>query len=375
MLTADVWDIRFMHVISILSDDDESPALDSEDSWNPANSEAESDSVDEEAAEKLQNENRNGTYTLPAGEERRVGSHDTIITAADRNPSPEATRSRRRKRDPSSWKRNVKARKRLYGDEYVGNQGRVHAAIKEGNPCNCRKQCFVKVNAASRAQLRQSYYNLPDFTAQRFFLGNCIKCTKPKRQYAGPNSKRQKTFEYSVSVNAESISVCKQGLASMLGVSIAKINYVCDCIKKQDTPGQDKRGKHQTRPNKISDERRKGVLNFIDNIPKYRSHYTRRHNPNRHYMSPDLTQKKLFDLYVEKNVSLAQEPVTFRMFQEIFATERNYHFGQPSLDTCKTCDSLEMQIKANADGTALQAERELHLRKADAAQSSMKSDF
>ena len=52
----------------------------------------------------------------------------------------------------------------------------------------------------------------------------------------------------------------------MLGVSIAKINYVCDCIKKQDTPGQDKRGKHQTRPNKISDERREGVLNFIDSI-------------------------------------------------------------------------------------------------------------
>ena len=44
MLTAYAWDIRFMHVISILSDDDESPALDSEDSWNPANSEAESDS-------------------------------------------------------------------------------------------------------------------------------------------------------------------------------------------------------------------------------------------------------------------------------------------------------------------------------------------
>ena len=34
-----------------------------------------------------------------------------------------------------------------------------------------------------------------------------------------------------------------------------------------------------------------------------------------------------------------------------------------------------MQIKANADATALQAERELHLRNADAAQSSMKSDF
>ena len=89
----------------------------------------------------------------------------------------------------------------------------------------------------------------------------------------------KKTFEYYVSVNAESISVCKQGLASMLGVSIAKINYVCDSIKKQDTPRQDKRGKHQTRPNKISDVRREGVLNFLDSISKYRSHYTRRHNP------------------------------------------------------------------------------------------------
>ena len=62
----------------------------------------------------------------------------------------------------------MKARKRLHGEEYVGNQGRVHAAIKEGNSCNCRKQCFVKVSAASRAHLRQSYNRL-DFTAQRFF--------------------------------------------------------------------------------------------------------------------------------------------------------------------------------------------------------------
>ena len=159
----------------------------------------------------------------------------------------------------------MKARKRLHGDEYVGNQSRVHAVIKEGNPCNCRKQCSVKVNVAFRAQLRQSYYNLPDFTAQRFFLGNCIKCTMSKRQHARPNSKRHKLLSILL-VCMPGVSVCKQGLASIL-----------------------------------------------------------------------------YDLYVNKIVSLAQEPVTFRMFQEIFATEQNYHFGQPSLDTCKTCDSLGMQ--------------------------------
>ena len=43
MITAYVWDIWFMYAIFIISDDDESSALDS---WNPANSEAESDNVD-----------------------------------------------------------------------------------------------------------------------------------------------------------------------------------------------------------------------------------------------------------------------------------------------------------------------------------------
>ena len=44
---------------------------------------------------------------------------------------------------------------------------------------------------------------------------------------------------------------------------------------------------------------------------------------------------------------------------------------------CKGCDGccVFVCIKANADATALHAERELHLTKADAAQSSMKSDF
>ncbi|KAK6183330.1 hypothetical protein SNE40_010832 [Patella caerulea] len=122
------------------------------------------------------------------------------------------------------------------------------------------------------------------------------------------------------------------------------------------------RGKHQIRPNKISEDRQQ--------VPKYRSHYTRRHNPNRHYLSPELTQKLLFERYTEKCSNQLHIGCLNR-----YATERNYHFGQSSLGTCKTCDKLEMLIKADPGDKALASEEEFHLRKADSAQSATKHDF
>lgn len=216
---------------------------------------------------------------------------------------------------------------------------------------------------------------LPDFSAQRYFIASCIRIRKPKRQYSGPNSRRQITYEYNVNVESQSIPVCKQALASILAVKIAKVNYVCELIKKRGTPYEDQRGKHDNRPNRLSQEKRESVLNFIDGIPRYRSHYTRRHNPNRYYLSPSLTQQKLYDKYHENCVSKAEEPITFRMFSEIFVSERNYHFGHPSLDTCKVCDQFQMQLLADPKNIEVTNNKELHLRKAEAAQKSMKIDF
>ncbi|GFN76689.1 hypothetical protein PoB_000319500 [Plakobranchus ocellatus] len=55
--------------------------------------------------------------------------------------------------------------------------------------------------------------------------------------------------------------------------------------------------------------------------------------------------------------------------------KRNFHFGQPSLDTCKTCDKLEMDSRANPLDDNINRERELQLREAEAGQEIMKNDF
>ena len=83
-------------------------------------------------------------------------------------------------------------------------------------------------------------------------------------------------------------------------------------------------------------------------------------------------------MFVENCAQNAREPVSLRLFQEIFTAERNHHFGSPSLDTCKTCDKIHMLLQSDLEQEAaekLKHEKELHLRKADAAQSQMKADF
>lgn len=48
---------------------------------------------------------------------------------------------------------------------------------------------------------------------------------------------------------------------------------------------------------KISEEEKKHVQNHIKSFPKSEFYYTRSHNPNRKYLHPDLTLRKMFNLY------------------------------------------------------------------------------
>ena len=70
---------------------------------------------------------------------------------------------------------------------------------------------------------------------------------------------------------------------------------MCDLISK-GTPGSDKRGKHDSRPNHIPETAKQSVHEF-NKIPKDVV-ITQRQNPHLHYLSPDLNEKKLYDLYV-----------------------------------------------------------------------------
>lgn len=112
-------------------------------------------------------------------------------------------------------------------------------------------------------------------------------------------------------------------------------------------PKPDMRGKHNTRPNKYSDELIYSVKTHIESIPKYQSHYSRAKNIDKLYLNCDITITGLYtDFYMpwcrKQNIS----PVKDSAYRKIFFTQNNIGFKLPKSDTSKTCDKTCIEIKA-----------------------------
>ena len=89
---------------------------------------------------------------------------------------------------------------------------------------------------------------------------------------------------------------------------------------------QDQRGRHP--PAKKTDANvLKHVNDHIESFPHYTSHYSRKDNPNKLYLSPDLSLSKMYSLYKthceEQGYNIASEWVYRREFNE----KHNLSFG------------------------------------------------
>lgn len=73
-------------------------------------------------------------------------------------------------------------------------------------------------------------------------------------------------------------------------------------MKIGDPPGDDKWGK-KIPGNKTPDEKMAQVRDHITSSPAYESHYTRKHNPNRKYLSENLNIRLMYNLgYLSVNL-------------------------------------------------------------------------
>ncbi|CAG5021799.1 unnamed protein product [Parnassius apollo] len=131
--------------------------------------------------------------------------------------------------------------------------------------------------------------------------------------------------------------------------------------------------------NKRSDHDIQYVKNFIDKFPAYESHYSRRHT-NKKYLHQDLNMKILYKLYkdeyVKDNGEEGLPPVSITLFRSIFKT-LNLKFKKPSNNTCKTCDSLTLQIKTCEDANEkqnLEEKKTIHQSKAESHYNSKRED-
>lgn len=254
---------------------------------------------------------------------------------------------------------------------------------KLGPPCTCKKKCR-QLLLGSENDIFISFWDLKFYETQNTYLFSTIKVIPKKRSYKKKTkrqeSSRRTTNLYYVKVNGVDVQICKSEFASVHGLqnSTKRLRLICKQIAEgRITPKKDGRGKHSNRPNRVHPEKVQSVHNHIQSIPKYISHYSRKTNPNKVYLDHELSISSLYkDYYLEWCKQQDVSPVTEDRYRRIFCTKYNIGFKLPKTDTCHTCDLLNNQIQTNKENSteveALKIKLELHQRRAEAMQNSLK---
>lgn len=272
------------------------------------------------------------------------------------------------------------------GCEYSSYRG-VKVPRKEfKNPvCGCGRNCNSLISQEDRKSIFSRFWELGIYSVQNAYLSGLVKRLPVKQRRPResgdflPKGPRSVSYKYVLNVKNQSICVCKNYFLGTFNISNGRLQR---CLKKEElgrSPGEDLRGKNSC-PTKTSDVAVEGVKEHISLFPKYTSHYTRAHNPNRKYLSPELNLRKMYELYKEYCDDKKMPPevrVKEHTYRKIFNNDFNLSFHAPRKDTCAKCDKLtiKLSVAANEEEKAsLSRDHELHLRKAEKARKALKDD-
>lgn len=243
---------------------------------------------------------------------------------------------------------NIRKRKRNGGESYLTKAGKiVPAKIFTNVNCQCPRKCIDKITENSRKTLFEKFWSMADFNLQNSYLnGLCTSQSVKRRRPSNGNGKQKgHIYTYHLEIDSNRFVVCKSAFLNTFGISNGRLGRLLNKSKTQGTPHVDKRGKHVNRyciPDAISNE----IKDHIRSFPVSESHYCREDNPNKMYLNPDLNISKMYILYVEKckeeNIPFAGEHI----YRKNFHNDFNLSFRHPRQDTCSTCDTLDLNIKA-----------------------------
>lgn len=288
-------------------------------------------------------------------------------------------RSRKRKRDPQTWERNVTKTKRNLGQSYTSYWTKKDVPKREiGEPCKCG--CFEKLGYEKINDIFNSFWSIGNYDKQNAYLGGLVKEKEIKRPTVkGHVSRKTRTLSYNIEYCHADYAVCRAAFLSIHGVSEKRVRNV---LRKRTATGcvpDDKRGTNPS-TKKISDSRVNMVVQHINSMPAVSSHYTRAKSPHRKYLDQSLNVNKLWVLYCQwltENYN-DEEPVSKSFYRSVFCSKFNLGFAPPLADTCNFCDRAEHKIKAldpvsDADTLkSLCTEKELHVRRAKYAQNKLR---
>ncbi|KAF2879291.1 hypothetical protein ILUMI_26883 [Ignelater luminosus] len=253
-------------------------------------------------------------------------------------------RPRKRLRKESEWKRYIKRER----------SEDIYTLV----------DCIDSISEQEQQEIVNKYWTLGSWNVQTSFLNSCIGKMPIKRH--NQDAVNQKTSSSCITLKGH--RVCKKFFLQTLDISNKRFSNV---LKKKTADGivqTDKRDQHSP-ANKLLPTQIDFVKRHIKLFPKFKSHYSRKHNPNRQYLDSSLNINKMYRLYKELCQTEEEVPVKIHMYRFIFNTCFNLSFHKPYTDTCTTCDQLNNTIQNSSQEMKHDAtvSKEIHLKKAEAA--------
>ena len=271
--------------------------------------------------------------------------NETVRNESDEMQNSQIRRGRQQVRNPSSWQKEVRKRKRQAGDEYISSRGKLFLkkVIKLTKDCKgkCRRKCGLLFNRDEVDRINRNFWSLTDSQKISYFSQTTEKLEHNSKK---ADSRRKFTYKYFFLRDSEKVQVCKDFYLSVLQVSDKRIRNFYDKLEKGDgNQYSDMRGKNTKRRTKEED------LNFIrghiDSFPRIPSHYCRS-STRKEYLEPGLSITGMYDMYVTKCHESHVTPVEKSMYSKILKEEYRIGFHIPKKDRCDLCEEMK---NANRD--------------------------
>ena len=259
--------------------------------------------------------------------------------------------TRKRIRDPSSWKSSVRKRLRQSGKQYTDSRGKQQAArcVKIKKDCTkCRFKCSANFSEDDRLALFHEFWTLNDNEKRHFFARTTELAPTSRKRTTNVVSRKKNTIRYSLPCNGQNIRVCKTFYLSTVDVSQKRIiNYYSSKHEAGDTPNRYQWGTNSNRT--VSEEIKNGIRRHISSIPRVESHYCRA-DTNKEYVAQwGLSVNALYRKYLDKCNEDGTTPGKQYLYRHILDTETNIAFHFPKKDRCDKCEEMK-SVSDPSDG-------------------------
>lgn len=268
----------------------------------------------------------------------------------------------------STQEKEESKRNRNLGLEYIDSNGNPHEARARKPVKECkRRKCQDIITDEIGDTIFQEYWSQGSYDKRKAYITSRIEYDNvARKRKRDPDSTKSKevSWKYFLEVRGARHQVCKDTFLNTLDESDT---FIRTCAKhKRDTVtglvSEDRRGKNKPK-HSLDPATVQQVIDHIHSFPAYESHYCRKQSKQKYFARP-LSKSIMLKKYNKKYPKISKS--TFlRIFKPL-----GLKFKPPASDTCGLCDELTTKIKATMDEEEkekLKKEKDLHLRKAEAA--------